>query len=141
MTELTVDTLLDILEGFPGNGPVRIRLEGTPSMPVESAVIDYVRGRPELSLVLPARPLDSAVDADLSRLCENMIKGVSTIFQVRFGMDLMRQAGAETPAARLHALSMYFKEAQRMIDDTIRFGQEAGEMAEDDMLGDDMEGA
>lgn len=103
-------------------------------MPVESLdVVHDKAGNPELVLVLPAQPTeDAAVDSDFSRLCEKVMRGESVIFQVRFGADLMRQCNADTPEKRMQALSMYFAEAKRRVDETIRFGEEAARIAEEE---------
>lgn len=137
---LTVDDLLDAFDdlretyGFRGEELVSVRFDGTPPMPVER--VEATRGnggQPELVLVLPANPIDDAsVDGDITRTCELVFHGESVIFQVRFGMDLMRECGADTPEKRLVALSMYFAEAKRRVDETIRFNEEAAQMAEGD---------
>ena len=128
---LTAGELRGLLDDFHDEAPVVVRFEGSLPMPVESAeTLRRRNGEFELALVLPAQPTeDSAVDSDFTRLCEKMIRGESTIFQVRFGMDLMRQCNARTPAQRLDALSKYFAEAKRRIDEQIRFGEETGRMA------------
>lgn len=131
---LTVDVLLDELAELDRDAPVSVRFEGTPPMPVEG--VEVTRGKngaTELTLVLPANPIDdAAVDGDITRTCELVVRGESVIFQVRFGMDLMRQCNADTPEKRLLALSMYFAEAKRRVDEVIHFGREAGRMAEEE---------
>ena len=133
MSRLTIDELLDELMELDRDSLVSVRFEGSPPMPVES--VETVRdrnGKPELALVLPAQPIeDAAVDSDFSRLCERVMRGENVIFQVRFGPDLMRQANATTPELRLLALSMYFAEAKRRVDETLHFGREAGRVAEE----------
>ncbi len=131
---LRVGELLDHLEDFADDDLVSVRFEGSPPMPVESLdVVHDKAGNPELVLVLPAQPTeDAAVDSDFSRLCEKVMRGESVIFQVRFGADLMRQCNADTPEKRMQALSMYFAEAKRRVDETIRFGEEAARIAEEE---------
>lgn len=128
---LTVGDLYDVLEDFDDGDPVKVRFEGSPPMPVEG--IDVMAGpKPgdpdELILVMPAQPTDdAAVDSDFGRICEKVMRGESTILQVRFGMDLFRQANANTPALRLFALSKYFEEAKRRVDEMAKSCFDAGE--------------
>lgn len=134
---LTVDELRDRLEDFDGADSVSVRFEGSPPMPVERlerrALGPGEDDPAELILVLPAQPTeDAAVDSDFSRLCEKVMRDESVIFQVRFGADLMRQCNADTPEKRMQALSMYFAEAKRRVDETIRFGEEAARVAEEE---------
>lgn len=137
---LTVDDLLDALDdlretyGFRGEELVSVRLEGSPSMPVERVEATRSKGgKPELAFVLPAQPTeDASVDFDFSRLCEKVMRGESVIFQVRFGMDLFRECNATTPDQRMKAMSMYFAEAKRRVDGMIQFADEAGRLAEEE---------
>lgn len=130
---LRVGELLDRLEDFADEDLVSVCFEGSPPMPVEG--LDVVRnksGEKALVFVLPAQPTeDAAVDSDFSRLCEKVVRGESVIFQVRFGADLMRQCNADTPEKRMQALSMYFAEAKRRVDETIMFSDEAARFAEE----------
>lgn len=122
--------LKEVLDQLPDEADVNVRFEGTPNMVIEKVSLEQTEnGGHDLVLVLPAQPLDTAVDSDLTRLCENMVTGKSTIFQVRFGMDVMKQCNATTPATRLEALSMYFRDAKAKVDEVIEFGEEAGRMA------------
>jgi hypothetical protein len=120
---------------LPEEASVFVRFEGSSAMSIEKVtLIRDEKDREVLELVLPTQPTDSAVDSDLTRLCENMVTGKSTIFQVRFGMDVLEKCNAHTGGERLKVLSHYFGEAQRQVDEIISFGQEAGEVAaeEDD---------
>lgn len=126
----TVGDLREAIGQFDDDDRVSVAFEGTPSMDVVGIGTDRKPGgEVSLLLVLPEQPTDDAVDCDMTRLCEKVLRGESTIFQVRFGMDVFRQCNADTPDKRLQALSGYFAEAKRRVDEMISFGQEAGRIA------------
>jgi hypothetical protein len=60
-------------------------------------------------------------DNDLTKLSEAVMRGVDSVFQVRFTNDLMEQANARTPHDRLKAVSMYFSDAHRMVEEMLKF--------------------
>lgn len=131
---LTVGELRDALGDFDDDDLVKVRFEDAPSMPVEGVEVDFGEDGDSpggLIFVLPAQPTDdAAVDTDFTRLCDRVFRGESTIFQVRFGAELMRQAGATTPTLRLVAVSKYFAEARRQVDEMLRSCHEAGRLLE-----------
>lgn len=131
---LTVGELRGFVEDFADDADVTVRFDGTLPMPVQDAEVRRGRNNElELCLILPPNPVaDEAVDFDFTRLCENMVRGESTTFQVRFGMDLMKRARAYTPAQRLEVLSKYFADAKKRVDDVIEFGNRAGRIAADE---------
>lgn len=129
-TRATVRDIREALKEFDDDDHVSVVFEG--STPIDVAGIGTDRkadGEVGLLLVLPAQPTDEAVDCDMTRLAEKVLRGESTIFQVRFGMELFQKCRADTPEKRLEALSLYFSEAKRMVDEFIRFGREAGDLA------------
>lgn len=70
------------------------------------------------------------IDSDLSRIAECVLRGESVTFHVRFTAELMEKCGARDPQARLRVLANYFHDAAEKVEEIIRFGDEAGEIAE-----------
>ena len=135
--ELTIGDLREAMYHLPDGMLVTAGVQvGENTIPVRK--VEFSADRVPMIVIVPpvhaSAPApateDPTLDADLSRIAENMVKGVDTTFQVPFTMALMKECGADHAQARLHALAMYFSDAADKIEEIIRFGQEAGEMAE-----------
>lgn len=140
---VTIGDLFDAVGHLDGDTPLTAGVRvGDEVIPV--AKLELSRKHPILTVVAPVRPESlttpdgelrpeddpKTIDSDLSRICENMVRGVDTTFQVQFTMELMEQAGAHDVPTRLVALRQYFLDAAAKVEETIRFGEEAGEIAE-----------
>ena len=132
---LTIGDLREAIYHLPDDMPVTAGVQvGENTIPVKK--IEFSADRVPMIVIVPPihtsvpAPVDRTLDPDLSRVCENMVQGVDTTFQVPFSMSLMKECGAHDAPTRLHALAMYFRDAADKVEEIIRFGQEAGEMAE-----------
>lgn len=149
--QLTVGDLFDAIGHLDGDTPLTAGVRvGDEVIPV--ARLEVNRRHPLITIVAPVRPDDlpptpeapaqlrpeddpRTIDSDLSRICEAMLRGTDMTFQVRFTMDLMNEAGAHGPQARVKALAQYFRDAAEKVEETISFGEEAGEIAESEQSG------